>query len=218
MHKPNNMLEADVRDELDWDPQVDDTRIVVAAEKGCVTLSGYVPSLYQSDRAGDDTRLVGGVTDLDNQLLVGLVGAAIADDELAVAVAASIDNDNLVPQGSVNTDVLDGYVTLSGHVRHRYQRQAAEHAARRVDGVLGLDNKMTISSEPIPSDVADRIQKAFKRSALVDDGAIFVSNVGNTIYLDGTAPTWTMRQEAEDTAWNAPGVDDVVDRVSIVPV
>jgi hypothetical protein len=32
MHKPNMLLESDVREELDWDPQLDDTRIVVSAE------------------------------------------------------------------------------------------------------------------------------------------------------------------------------------------
>ena len=30
-HQPNMLLEADVEDELDWDPQNDDTRIVVNA-------------------------------------------------------------------------------------------------------------------------------------------------------------------------------------------
>jgi osmotically-inducible protein OsmY len=216
MHKPNNLLEYDVKDEFDWDPQLDASRIVVKADDGRVTLTGSVPTLYQVDRASDDAKFVGGVKAVDNELLVGLLGGAITDGELAVAATNALSGDNLVPEGAVEPDVLDGYVTLNGQVRHHYQRQAAAYAVRRVDGVLGITNHVTLSNEPMPSDIADRINKAFKRSAIIDDSKITVSNDGPTVYLDGTASSWTSRQEAEDTAWAAPGVTKVIDRVDIV--
>ena len=34
MHKPNNLLELDVQEEFDWDPMLDDARIVVSADDG----------------------------------------------------------------------------------------------------------------------------------------------------------------------------------------
>jgi osmotically-inducible protein OsmY len=216
MHKPNNLLEFDVNDELEWDPQLDATRIVVKADEGRVTLTGSVPTLYQVQRATDDTMVVGGVKAIDNELLVGFVGEAINDGELAAAATSALDGDNLVPKGAVTADVLDGFMTLNGKVRHHFQRQAAEQAVRRVDGVLGITNHITLTSEPIPSDVANRINKAFQRSAIIDDSKITVSNDGPMIYLDGTAATWTARQEAEDTAWSAPGVTQVVDRVAVM--
>ena len=151
MHKPNMLLEADVQDELDWDPQVDDTRIVVKADTGRVNLSGSVPTYYQALRAADDALVVGGVTGIDNQLMVGLVGEAITDAHIATACADALDADKFVPKGAVTADVLDGYVTLTGQVRHHFQRQAAEHAVSRVDGVLGIDNSIALSSDPIPA-------------------------------------------------------------------
>jgi osmotically-inducible protein OsmY len=42
MHKPNNLLEFDAQEALDWDPQIDDSRIVVSAKDGRVTLTGSV--------------------------------------------------------------------------------------------------------------------------------------------------------------------------------
>jgi osmotically-inducible protein OsmY len=216
MHKPNNLLELDTQDALDWDPQIDDSRIVVSAKDGRVTLTGSVPTLYQSMRAADDVQTVGGVTGLDNQLLVGLVGAAMNDGDMAVAAAAALDDDRFVPKGAVSADVLDGYVTLHGEVRHHYQRQAAEHAVSKVDGVRGVDDNVTLTTEPIPTDVADRINKAFQRSAIIDDSLITVSNDGPTIYLDGKVGSWNAKQEAEDTAWDAPGVTQVIDRLVIV--
>jgi osmotically-inducible protein OsmY len=217
MHKPNNLLELDVKDELDWDPMLDDERIVVKADDGRVILTGTVPSFYEATRAFDDAWAVGGVRDVDNELLVGLVGAAITDGDLAIACMTALDADRFVPNESVSADVLEGWVTLTGHVRHHYQRQAAEHAVRRVKGVLGITDDVQISSEPIPGDVSERITKAFRRHAIIDDSLIDVSNTGHTIYLDGTVGSYAARNEALDTAWEAPGVTDVVDRLAIVP-
>jgi osmotically-inducible protein OsmY len=215
MHKPNMLLKDDVTEELEWDPQVDNTRIVVAADNGRVTLSGSVPSYFERDRAEADAALVGGVKAIDNQLVVGLVGDAITDDTIMENAIAALDADRLVPHGSVTPGVLEGWVTLIGEVRHHYQRQAAERATGRVDGVLGIENQITLTSSPIPSDVADRISKAFQRNAIFDDSQIKVSNIGDTIYLDGTAGSWLARQKAEDAAWQAPGVNEVVDRLGV---
>ena len=194
MHKPNNLLEFDVKDELDWDPMLDDTRIVVKANDGRVTLTGTVPTYYDATLAADDAWTVGGVRDVDNELLVGLVGGAIADIDIAAGCSKALDADKFVPKGSVTADVDDGWVTLTGQVRRHFQRQAAEFAVRRVDGVLGITNDVEISSEPIPSDVADRITKAFRRNAIIDDSLIEVSNSGHTIYLDGTVGSWRARR------------------------
>jgi len=216
MHKPNNLLQSDVAEELSWDPQLDDSRIMVSAKDGQVTLTGSVPTFYEVGLASDDVMLVGGVKGLDNQLLVGLLGDAITDADIATAALNALDADRFVPNGAVNVDVLEGYVTLSGEVRHQYQRKAAEFAVRRVDGVLGMDDKIGLTSEPIPSDVADRIQKTFKRRAIIDDSTVEVSNDKNTIYLDGRVDSWSAREAADDAAWEAPGVDNVVDRLEVL--
>jgi osmotically-inducible protein OsmY len=216
MHKPNNILESDVKEELDWDPVLDDSRIVVKAKDGRVNLRGSVPTYFQATVASDDAWTVGGVKAVDNELLVGLVGEAIADADIEDNIAAALDADRMVPKGSVCASVTDGWVSLTGEVRHHAQRQAAEHAARKVDGVLGIANKVTISSDPIPSDVADRINKALSRNAIIDDSLIDVSNTDHTIFLDGTTTSYAARMAAENAAWMAPGVSDVIDRVVIV--
>jgi osmotically-inducible protein OsmY len=87
----------------------------------------------------------------------------------------------------------------------------------RVDGVLDVDNHITISNDPIPSDVADRINKAFERSAIIDNSRITVTSHGHTINLDGTVGSYAAMQQAEDTAWAAPGVTQVDDHLVIEP-
>ena len=81
----------------------------------------------------------------------------------------------------------------------------------------GITDNITISSDPIPSDIATRISNALSRKSVLDDSVIEVTNDGSTVYLDGTTDSYTAMQTAEDTAWGAPGVTDVVDRLVVVP-
>ena len=175
-----------------------------------------MPTLYEANLAEQDARSVKGVKAVDNDLLVGPVGEDIADADLASSCAAALEADRFVPDGAISLDVHEGHVTLKGDVRHHYERQAAELAVIRVRGVRGISNKITITSQPVPSDVADRIKRAFRRNAIVDDSRVSVTTNGHTVYLDGEVGSWKEEEEAVDTAWGAPGVTDVVDRLIIV--
>jgi osmotically-inducible protein OsmY len=215
MHKPNNILESDVRDEFDWDPRFDDSRVVVKANDGVVTLTGAVNTYYDSTMAADDAWGIVGVVSVDNQLMVGLVGDGVADADLASACLDALDRDRQVPKGAVSVSAVDGWVTLSGEVRHHFQRQAAEFAVSRVNGVLGVTDDVTLTRDAVPADVVDRINKAFQRDAIIDDSLIEVTTTDSTVYLDGTVGSWYAMDDAVDTAWEAPGVLDVVNRLVI---
>ena len=217
MHKPNNLLEMDVRGEFGWDPLLDATRIVVNATDGKVTLTGVVPTYYETVLADEDASRVGGVTTVDNQLLVGTLGEVIADEDIDANCVTALDNDRFVPHRSVSVVVTEGWVTLRGEVRHHLQRKAAEHAVRHVDGVVGLTDRINLTSGPIPSDVVNRIKRAFERNAIVDGSMMTVTNAGHTVYLDGTVPDRFAMDEAVGTAYLAPGVREVVSRLLIAP-
>ncbi len=49
----------------------------------------------------------------------------------------------------------------------------------------GITDDIDVSGDPIPSDVADRVNKALARKAILSDSDIRVTNNGSTIYLDG---------------------------------
>lgn len=217
MHKPNHLLELDIRDTLDWDSGLEDRRIEVKADAGHVTLTGSVPSYYDKVRATEDACSVGGVKYLANDLLVGSAGEVIDDVRLEAACRDALDRDRMVPKGSVTATVRAGNVQLRGQVRNPIQRQAAEHVIGRLQGVLGIENLVAISPEPIPSDVVDRVNKAFARSAIIDDADITVTNDGHTIYLTGLVGSYAAMREAVDTAWHAPGVDNVVNDLMVAP-
>ena len=202
---------------MDADTLLDSTRVMVSASHGRVTLSGSVPTYEQSLQAGEDAWRVRGVNAVENALLVGPAGEALDDLEIATHAASALDDSHMLAPGEVAVSVVDGHATLVGTVRRHSQRRAAERAVGRVPGVRGITDEIELTVEPIPNDVVDRIAGALRRSAVVDDSTIEVSNVGQTIYLDGVTTSWFGRKAAEDAAWSAPGVAHVVDRLVIVP-
>lgn len=149
--------------------------------------------------------------------MVGTIGSAIADDDVAADCVVSLDIDRVVPRGAVQVVVRNGWVTLSGEVRHHFQRAAAVQAIRRVRGVVGLTDCITFTHGPMPSDVAHRIEQAFERNAIIDHSPIEVSAADHTIYLDGTVPDRFAMSEAVGTAFLAPGVRDVISRLVVAP-
>jgi osmotically-inducible protein OsmY len=216
MPRPNNLVESDIREALDYDPRLNDSRIIIKAENGHVTLSGAVDTFPEVELAVRDARYATGVKAVDNQLVVGPVGDAIADRDVAASAQEALERDRVVPHGSVQVAVTDGWVTLTGEVRHHFQRRAAEHTVGRVPGVLGVTDVITLTDEPISPDVAARIEKAFKRNAIIDESTIQVTNRGHTVYLDGVVNSWDALDTALDTAWSAPGVKEVVNNLTLI--
>jgi osmotically-inducible protein OsmY len=50
-----------------------------------------------------------------------------------------------VPQKSLRFEASDGRVTLHGTVHSYYQKQMAQEALRRLEGVQTIDNKIEVS-------------------------------------------------------------------------
>ena len=216
MKKPDNILEQDVYNELGWDLLLGSSRVRVSVHKGEVTLTGVVYTYKESLQAAEDAATVCGVVAVHNKLLVGPEGEAATDEAIGEECRRRLGQAKAVPAGAVAVAVNEGWVTLSGTVRNHFQRLAAKRAVSEVDGVLGVIDDIAISSNPVPTDIAHRVGEALGRKALLQGSSVSVSNVGKTVYLDGSVGSYQARLEAEDVAWGAPGVEDVVDRTVVV--
>jgi len=67
------------------------------------------------------------------------------------------------------------------------------------------------------SDVKTRIEAAFRRSAEVDAKKVRIEAHGGKVTLHGDVRSWSERQEAERTAWAAPGVSSVENLIAVTP-
>jgi osmotically-inducible protein OsmY len=212
----NDELTAAVNDELFWDPKVDNATIAVSADLGNVTLRGTVGSLREKREARRAAQRVYGVISVDNQLQVKLMtGSKRADAEIRGDVLQALLLDSLVPS-TIDAEVKDGFVTLTGTAVWQYQRDEAELVTSNIVGALDvLDEIVLVFPTQSAGDVQDSISQAFRRNAAIDSEDLSVSTSNGTVTLKGTVNSWAEHDEAIDAAWAAPGVTSVRDDLMV---
>ena len=163
--KTDTQLQKDVIDELQWNPSIRDNDIAVAARDGVVTLSGKVDSYAEKYVAERAVERVSGVKAIADDLTVRVPDSyARTDTEIAHAVVSALKWNIQVPDDKIATKVEKGWVTLTGTVEWRYQKDAAERAVRYLTGVKGLSNLISVRPTTASTfDVSRKIKAALHR-------------------------------------------------------
>jgi osmotically-inducible protein OsmY len=216
--RPDSDIERDVKDELQWRPDLDATDIAVSVKNGVVTLTGFVHSYVDKYEAEAATKRVAGVVGMANDIEVRLRNVdAKPDPEIAREAVAAIKSQLPYSWENIKVIVKDGWVHLEGEEEWQFQRDTAEKAVCRLRGVKGVSNLIKLKPRAQPSEIKRKIQEAFKRNAELDANRIVVEAKGSEVILKGTVRSWAELEEAERVAWSAPGVIKVENRIVVRP-
>src|SRR5258705_7346113 len=162
-------IERDVREELEWDPDLDASDIAVSVKKGVATLAGFVRSYTDKYEAEAAAKRVAGVIGLANDLEVRLPSVdERPDPEIARDAVSAIKSQLPISSEHIKVVVKSGWVTLEGQVEWQYQKNTAENAVRRIKGVKGVSNFIVLKPRAQPAEIKNKIMDAFKRNAEVD--------------------------------------------------
>jgi osmotically-inducible protein OsmY len=205
-----------VQKELEFDPLVEASGITVKNMNGDVALNGTVPSYPQYLQAPAAARRVQGVTGVHNHLMVDLPPADYRDDPILTTAANNALGLSVTVPGSVEASASDGDVWLTGMVGNRFQRDAAEQAVGGLTGVRGIVDDIEIFSDLEAADVADLVQGALDRYAVLPfDNDVQVGAGDGTVTLTGHIESWAEHDAVIDAAWRGIGVKNVRDELVI---
>lgn len=216
--KADTDIKRDVEAELKWDPQIDETDIAVKVNGGAVTLTGYARSYFEKHQAEQTTKRVAGVSAVANDIRVRFgQNSKTTDPEIAREAVAALKFELPMSWDKIKVMVDDAHVRLEGKVEWYFQRERAEAALRRVNGILSLRNHITVVPIVVPGDIKLKIEEAFRRSAEVDASQVKVDATGTEVILSGDVRTLAEREHAQQSAWSAPGVTAVTNNLRVRP-
>ena len=119
----------------------------------------------------------------------------------------------VIDAGHIAVALHDGVVTLAGQVDNLLEKLEAERCVKRVAGVGGVANDIEVRIGTDARPDADIVHDA----ADLEARRISVDASGDIVTLRGTVLTWSEREAAERAAWQAPGVQHVVNQIGIGP-
>ena len=212
-------LKQRIMRELKWDSRVSWASINVEVTDGIVTLVGTVPSYAQKIAAQDAAHRVAGVLDVANDIEVRPIDQFVrTDSEIAGAVRNALEWDALVPNELIQSTVSDGWVTLEGQVDYGRERTDAERAVRRLAGVVGVINKITIRKQPVnEKQLREEIEFALERRADREAERLRIEVHDGAVDLWGRVHSWQEKRAVIGSIAHAPGVTQLKDHLRIDP-
>lgn len=218
MHmKTDTQIKKDVERELEWDPKVSTHDISISVSNGVVTLRGEVDSYAKKIAAENAVKRTSGVSGLAEEVTVHIPRAwERTDTEIAEAAVASLRWAASVPDDKIQVVVDNGWVTLEGDVQWKFQKEEAEKAIRKNAGIKGVSNNIHIVPDVETPVVKSAIKKALERNADIEAESIEVAVDGSMVTLTGVVRTLNEKNNAERAAWSAPGVEQVINKLTVL--
>lgn len=212
-------LKQRILNEMKWDSRVKWASIGVQVIDGVVTLTGPVSSYAQKIAAQDAAHRVAGVLDVANDIEVQPIDHFLrTDTEIAAAVRNALEWDALVPNELIQSSVSDGWVILEGEVDYFRERTDAEQAIRRLAGVVGVTNKITIRKQRVnESQLREQIESALERRADRQAERLRIEVHDGAVDIWGRVHSWQEKRAVIGSVAHAPGVNRLQDHLRIDP-
>lgn len=211
----------------------------VSVDKGKATLTGTVEESVNKDLARQIALGVGGITAVDNQIVVRpdyvapasaerRYGEVIDDATITSSVKSKLLWSKHTDGLSTDVDSDRGRVKLTGTADSDAAKNLATQLARNTRGVVAVDNQLVVTAPAKPTlaekskaatkeaghDVADgwistKVKSTLLYSSNVDGSDIDVDTKNGVVTLSGKVDTGAERDLAVELARNVRGVKSV---------
>ena len=149
-------------------------------------------------------------------------GRVIDDSAITTKVKAALVGEKDVSSLKVHVKTYKGRVQLNGHVDTQEEKDAAQEAASKVEGVVKVKNNLVVgkmhhsAGKAIDdTEITTKVKAALIGSPEVKASQVSVTTKGGVVTLAGFADNATAKTEAERLAHQVDDVHSVVNNVQI---
>jgi osmotically-inducible protein OsmY len=142
-----------------------------------------------------------------------------SDTELRSDIQTTLEFEPGIDDKDIAVSAKDGVITLMGHVPSFYQKWHAESVAKRVRGVTGLANEITVKlgSERDDTDIAKAATTAIDADVRLPLHQIRVIVNNGWITLEGKVPFYYQEDAAASDVRHLMGVKGVTNSITVAP-
>jgi len=142
----------------------------------------------------------------------------IDDGKIRSAIQRCVAAKSAVPAESVEIQVNDGVVMLSGSTANLLQKSRITRIAESIRGVRAvIDNTRVVPALREDDAVARDVRAALARSASLGIGEITVAVENGVVTLQGTVDSWVRSRLSERRAMSVRGATKIVNQISVIP-
>ncbi len=131
---------------LKWNSSIDEEKIILKVEKGVVTLEGEADWNFQKVSMQKAVESLTGVCGIINNVRVR---NKVANQDIKQKIAFAFMRNAAIDSNSIEVQIIDDVVVLSGNVRSWAEKKDAERIAWASPGVTEVDNRIEIVNETI---------------------------------------------------------------------
>jgi osmotically-inducible protein OsmY len=139
----------------------------------------------------------------------------VTDEELVRAVSAELHGDPKLDSRAIAVSAAGGTVALRGTVGSPWEKREARRAARRVRGVLSIDDRLEVrlldSDRRDDADLRGDVLQALMLDSHIP-ASVDATVKDGVVTLTGQVARSYQREEAETVAGRVPGVVEVENR------
>ena len=143
------------------------------------------------------------------------------DQQLQEDVLAELEFDPSIKTKKIFVMVTDGIVTLFGSVANFYEKWSVERAVKRVAGVAGIAEELTV--QPFPStkrtdtEIAAAARLAIQWSLAIANEQIQIMVEQGIITLEGQVDWQYQKQNIYDAVIHLRGIQGIYNRITLKP-
>ena len=128
---------------LEWNAQIDDSDMVVKVQNSIVELEGSVKTSWEKEKCEELASPVKGVTGVINKLAV-VPTKDIADEVIAKDIVNALERNTFVDIDTIDVNVKDGQVTLTGKVSSQMASKYAYETALYTPNVISVNSHLEL--------------------------------------------------------------------------